>query len=52
MFGDDPDPMVMTARVRFGTASDAHARGLSTEQEIKRPYKRDSKTRVGLGTDN
>ena len=27
MFGDDPDPMVMTERFRFGTASDVHTRG-------------------------
>ena len=27
MFGDDPDPMVMTERFGFGTASDAHTRG-------------------------
>ena len=32
MLGDDPDPMVMTARVGFGEVSDEHARGLSTEQ--------------------
>ena len=29
MFGDDPDPTVMTARVGFGAVSDTHARGLS-----------------------
>ena len=27
MFGDDPDPMVMTERLGFGTTSDAHTRG-------------------------
>ena len=32
MFGDDPDPMVTTERFGFGTASDAHTRGLCTVQ--------------------
>ena len=27
MFGDDPDPMVMTVRVGSGEVSDAHTRG-------------------------
>ena len=27
MFGDVPDPTVMTIRVGFGTVSDTHARG-------------------------
>ena len=32
MLGDDPDPLVMTARFKFGEVSDAHARGLCTVQ--------------------
>ena len=32
MFGDDPDPMVTTVRVGFGTAPDSEARGRCTEQ--------------------
>ena len=27
MFGDDPDPMVTTIRIGFGTVPDMHARG-------------------------
>ena len=29
MFGDDPDPTVMTVRVGFGGVSDTHERGLT-----------------------
>ena len=32
MIGDDPDPLVMTARVGFGELSDTHARGLTKGQ--------------------
>ena len=32
MFGDDPNPTVMTARVGFREVSDTHARGLSIVQ--------------------
>ena len=33
MFGDDPEPMVMTERVGFGLVSNAHARGLCTVEK-------------------
>ena len=61
MFGDDPDPMVMTERFGFGTASDAHTRGfvhcterLRFRQEGKRITRlvseRSTKARVDTAT--
>ena len=43
MFRDDPDPMVMTARVGFRDVSDTHARGL---RDVRRFGKREPKTRL------
>ena len=52
MFGDDPDPSVVTVRFGFGEVSGEQARGRALSKEIKRPDKRDSKNPVGLRTDN
>ena len=35
MFGDDPDPTVMTVRVGFGTISDAREGGCGLTREVR-----------------
>ena len=35
MFGDDPDPLVTTARVGSGTISDAHEEGRGLTREVR-----------------
>ena len=50
MFEDDPDLMVMTVRVGFGTTFGC-ARGVCALcREARRSDKRDSKTAIGLET--
>ena len=50
MFGDDPDPTVMTERVGFGTGVGRAREGvLCIAERLKRP---DNKRTVGLERDN